>query len=67
MRDGSYSIYRCVTIPAYHLAGETATAMRVFLILVGNAVCEERFADAGYLHHLLASQCLESSTVARDE
>ncbi|XP_046977398.1 intraflagellar transport protein 122 homolog [Vanessa cardui] len=49
---------------AYHMAGETATAMRVFNVLVGNAVTEERFSDAGYLHHLLASQCLESAATA---
>ncbi|CAD0194104.1 unnamed protein product [Chrysodeixis includens] len=47
---------------AYHMAGETSTAMRVFTILVGNAVVEERFSDAGYLHHLLAIQFLETAT-----
>ncbi|XP_013179593.1 PREDICTED: intraflagellar transport protein 122 homolog [Papilio xuthus] len=46
---------------AYHMAGETSTAMRVFTVLVGNAVAEERFSDAGYLHHLLALQCLETA------
>ncbi|XP_052752603.1 intraflagellar transport protein 122 homolog [Galleria mellonella] len=46
---------------AYHMAGETGTAMRVFTILVGNAVAEERFSDAGYLHHLLAMQCLDTA------
>ncbi|KAJ8737752.1 hypothetical protein PYW08_000347 [Mythimna loreyi] len=49
---------------AYHMAGETTTAMRVFTILVGNAVAEERFSDAGYLHHLLATQCLETAAAA---
>nr|XP_049708341.1 intraflagellar transport protein 122 homolog [Helicoverpa armigera] len=49
---------------AYHMAGETATAMRVFTILVGNAVAEERFCDAGYLHHLLASQYLDTAAAA---
>ncbi|CAH0401916.1 unnamed protein product [Chilo suppressalis] len=44
---------------AYHMAGEIETAIHVFTILVGNAVAEERFSDAGYLHHLLAMQCLE--------
>ncbi|XP_063837824.1 intraflagellar transport protein 122 homolog [Ostrinia nubilalis] len=44
---------------AYHMAGEIETAVHVFTILVGNAVAEERFSDAGYLHHLLAMQCLE--------
>lgn len=43
------------------MAGETATALRVFSILVGNAVAEERFSDAGYLHHLLATQCLDTA------
>ncbi|XP_037299946.1 intraflagellar transport protein 122 homolog isoform X2 [Manduca sexta] len=51
---------------AYHMAGETATAMRVFTILVGNAVAEERFGDAGYLHHLLGMQCLDSAASAAD-
>ncbi|XP_049885903.1 intraflagellar transport protein 122 homolog [Pectinophora gossypiella] len=46
---------------AYHMAGETATAMRVFTMLVGNAVTEERFSDAGYLHHLLATQYLDTA------
>ncbi|CAH0716484.1 unnamed protein product, partial [Brenthis ino] len=46
---------------AYHMAGDATTAMRVFTVLVGNAVNEERFNDAGYLHHLLASQCLDSA------
>lgn len=46
---------------AYYMAGETATAMRVFTILVANAVTEERFSDAGYLHHLLAVQCLDTA------
>ncbi|XP_039763440.1 intraflagellar transport protein 122 homolog isoform X2 [Pararge aegeria] len=46
---------------AYHMAGETATAMRVFSVLVTNAVAEERFSDAGYLHYLLAAQCLDSA------
>ncbi|KAJ0183743.1 hypothetical protein K1T71_000166 [Dendrolimus kikuchii] len=46
---------------AYYMAGETATAMRVFTILVGNAVTEERFSDAGYLHHLLATQYLDTA------
>ncbi|CAG4962305.1 unnamed protein product [Parnassius apollo] len=49
---------------AYHMAGETATAIRVFSVLVGNAVAEERFADAGYLHHLLAAQCLDTAAAA---
>lgn len=49
------------------MAGETATAMRVFTILVGNAVAEERFSDAGYLHHLLATQCLDSIPNATDK
>ncbi|CAH2035326.1 unnamed protein product, partial [Iphiclides podalirius] len=49
---------------AYHMAGESATAMRVFSVLVGNAVAEERFADAGYLHHLLAVQCLDTAATA---
>ncbi|KAL4717436.1 hypothetical protein ACJJTC_000585, partial [Scirpophaga incertulas] len=44
---------------AYHMAGETQTAIHVFTILVGNAVNEERFGDAGYLHYLLATQYLE--------
>ncbi|KAL0902620.1 hypothetical protein ABMA27_000448 [Loxostege sticticalis] len=44
---------------AYHMAGETETAAHVFTVLVRNAVAEERFGDAGYLHHLLATQCLE--------
>lgn len=48
-------------LPAYHMAGDAATAMRVFTVLVGNAVAEERFIDAAYLHHLLASQNLESA------
>lgn len=47
------------------MAGETETAMRVFSILVNNAVAEERFNDAGYLHYLLATQCLESATAAQ--
>ncbi|XP_041987643.1 intraflagellar transport protein 122 homolog [Aricia agestis] len=46
---------------AYHMAGETSTAMRVFYVLVNNAIAEERFADAGYLHYLLAMQYLESA------
>lgn len=46
------------------MAGETETAMKVFNVLVCNAVTEERFSDASYLHHLLASQCLESATTA---
>lgn len=46
---------------AYHMAGETSMALRVFAILVGNAISEERFSDAGYLHHLLAMQCLETA------
>lgn len=54
----------CMFIAAYHMAGETTTAMRVFTILVGNAVAEERFSDAGYLHHLLAMQCLETAAAA---
>nr|XP_032527265.1 intraflagellar transport protein 122 homolog isoform X2 [Danaus plexippus plexippus] len=52
---------------AYHMAGETETAMRVFSILVNNAVAEERFNDAGYLHYLLATQCLESATAAQKD
>ncbi|CAH2103760.1 unnamed protein product [Euphydryas editha] len=52
---------------AYHMAGETETAMKVFNVLVCNAVTEERFSDASYLHHLLASQCLDSAaTIDRD-
>ncbi|XP_060809658.1 intraflagellar transport protein 122 homolog isoform X1 [Amyelois transitella] len=51
---------------AYHMAGETATAMRVFSILVTNAVSEERFSDAAYLHHLLAMQCLDTAAAAGD-
>lgn len=43
------------------MAGETATAMKVFTILVGNAISEERFSDASYLHHLLALQSLETA------
>ncbi|XP_052746621.1 intraflagellar transport protein 122 homolog [Bicyclus anynana] len=46
---------------AYHMAGKTATAMRVFGVLVTNAITEERFSDAGYLYHLLATQCLDSA------
>ncbi|KAJ2954458.1 hypothetical protein O0L34_g2734 [Tuta absoluta] len=46
---------------AYHMAGETATAMRVFAVLVSNAVCEERYADASYLHYLLACQCRDTA------
>ncbi|XP_068632692.1 intraflagellar transport protein 122 homolog [Battus philenor] len=49
---------------AYHMAGETSTAMRVFSVLVSNVIAEERFADAGYLHHLLAVQCLETANEA---
>ncbi|XP_075990951.1 intraflagellar transport protein Oseg1 [Anticarsia gemmatalis] len=52
---------------AYHMAGETATAMRVFSILVGNAVAEERFSDAGYLHHLLATQCLDTAAATNND
>ncbi|XP_048488903.1 intraflagellar transport protein 122 homolog [Plutella xylostella] len=43
---------------AYHMAGETVTAMRVFSILVDNAVLEQRHSDASYLHQLLARRCL---------
>ncbi|XP_061706179.1 intraflagellar transport protein 122 homolog [Cydia pomonella] len=49
---------------AYHMGGELDTARRVFSILVNNAVAEERFGDAGYLHHLLAAQCLETAAAA---
>ncbi|XP_053624382.1 intraflagellar transport protein 122 homolog [Plodia interpunctella] len=52
---------------AYHMAGETATALRVFSILVGNAVAEERFTDAGYLYHLLAAQCLDTAAASGDK
>ncbi|CAB3225164.1 unnamed protein product [Arctia plantaginis] len=52
---------------AYHMAGETSTAMRVFSILVGNAVTEERFSDAGYLHHLLATQYLDSAAAVNTD
>ncbi|XP_045784631.1 intraflagellar transport protein 122 homolog [Maniola jurtina] len=52
---------------AYHMAGETATAMRVFSVLVTNAVAEERFSDAGYLHHLQATQCLDSAGTDNNE
>ncbi|KAI8430718.1 hypothetical protein MSG28_000902 [Choristoneura fumiferana] len=52
---------------AYHMAGETGTAQRVFSILVGNAVAEERFSDAGYLHHLLAMQCLDTAAASDRE
>ncbi|XP_072931134.1 intraflagellar transport protein 122 homolog [Epargyreus clarus] len=48
---------------AYYMAGETETAMRVFSVLVNIAVSEERFADAGYLHHLLAIQYLDTAAV----
>lgn len=49
------------------MAGEISTAMRVFSILVGNAVTEERFSDAGYLHHLLATQYLDSAAASDTE
>ncbi|XP_045509536.1 intraflagellar transport protein 122 homolog [Colias croceus] len=52
---------------AYYMAGETATAERVLSVLVKNAVSEERFSDAGYLHHLLAAQCLETAADSHGE
>lgn len=48
-----------LAIAAYHMAGDNEAAVHVFAILVNNAVAEERFSDAGYLHHLLAMQCLD--------
>ncbi|KHJ88934.1 hypothetical protein OESDEN_11261 [Oesophagostomum dentatum] len=44
---------------AYHKAGRDQEALRVLVQLTGNAVDENRFADAGYYHWLLSMQYLE--------
>ncbi|KIH58129.1 hypothetical protein ANCDUO_11670 [Ancylostoma duodenale] len=46
---------------AYHKAGRDQEALRVLEQLTGNAVDENRFADAGYYHWLLSMQYLERS------
>ncbi|WKY05247.1 hypothetical protein Q1695_005901 [Nippostrongylus brasiliensis] len=46
---------------AYHRAGRDQEALRVLEQLTGNAVDENRFADAGYYHWLLSMQYLERS------
>lgn len=52
---------------AYHLGGQIESALRVLSVLIQNAIAEERFNDAGYLHWLLASQSLEIAQSAQDQ
>ncbi|XP_077302237.1 intraflagellar transport protein 122 homolog [Arctopsyche grandis] len=51
---------------AYHMGGQTESAARVLGVLIQNAIAEERFNDAAYLHWLLASQSLEISQTVDD-
>lgn len=44
---------------AFHKAGQPEKAFEVLNRLTENAINEKRFHDAGYLHWILAKQCLE--------
>ncbi|XP_077301832.1 intraflagellar transport protein 122 homolog [Arctopsyche grandis] len=48
------------------MGGQTESAARVLGVLIQNAIAEERFNDAAYLHWLLASQSLEISQTVDD-
>lgn len=46
------------------MGGQTEVASRVLGILIQNAIAEERYNDASYLHWLLASQSLQLLEIA---